>query len=187
MKRGTSNVVFVLHFLSVAGLCIVQYSYILTHTQLRTSTQHTTPPPHHPAFISWHKQRAFCGCGDKLHGAHGCETGPFALASLRSLWIKINDLSFFLSFFLSFLLRVLFTSDWPSLFSLPPPGMKISLIDTSQPPLKVVGNQKVGGSGMCQSVPIFLGPRRSMFFSLSILLSSLILSISVSAPVKQNE
>jgi hypothetical protein len=34
-------------------------------------------------------------------------------------------------------------------------------------PLKVVGNQKVGGSGMCQSVPICLGPRRSMFFSLS--------------------
>jgi hypothetical protein len=53
--------------------------------------------------------------------------------------------------------------------------------------LKVVGNQKVKGSGMCKSVPICLGPRRSMFFSLSILLLSLILSISVSAPVKQNE
>jgi hypothetical protein len=53
--------------------------------------------------------------------------------------------------------------------------------------LKVVGNQKVGGSEMCQSVPICLGPRRSMFFSLLILLSSLILCISVSAPVKQNE
>ncbi len=39
-------------------------------------------------------------------------------------------------------------------------------------PLKVVGNEKVGGSGMCQTVPIWLGPRRSMFFSLSILLSS---------------
>ncbi len=47
--------------------------------------------------------------------------------------------------------------------------------------LKVVGNQKVGVSGMCQSVPICLGPLQSMFFSLSIL------SISVSAPVKQNE
>ncbi len=54
-------------------------------------------------------------------------------------------------------------------------------------PLKVVGNEKVGGSRMCQTVPIWLGPRRSMFFSLSILLSSLILCISVSAPVKQNE
>ncbi len=53
--------------------------------------------------------------------------------------------------------------------------------------LKVVGNQKVGGSGMCQSVPICLGPRQSMFFSLSIFLLSLILSISVSAPVKKNE
>ncbi len=53
--------------------------------------------------------------------------------------------------------------------------------------LKVVGNQKVGGSGMCQSVQICLRPWRSMFFSLSTLLSSLILCISVSAPVKQNE
>jgi hypothetical protein len=53
--------------------------------------------------------------------------------------------------------------------------------------LKVVGNEKVGGSGMCQTVSIWLGPRRSRFVSLSILPSSLILSISVSAPVKQNE
>ncbi len=40
--------------------------------------------------------------------------------------------------------------------------------------LKVVGNEKVGGSGMCQTVPIWLGPRRSRFVSLSILPSSLI-------------
>ncbi len=40
---------------------------------------------------------------------------------------------------------------------------------------------------MCQSVPVYFGPLQSMFFSVSILLSSLILSISVSAPVKQNE
>ncbi len=53
--------------------------------------------------------------------------------------------------------------------------------------LKVVGNEKVGGSGMCQTVPVCLGPRRSRFVSLSILPSSLILPISVSAPVKQNE
>jgi hypothetical protein len=53
--------------------------------------------------------------------------------------------------------------------------------------LKVVGNEKVGGSEMCQSVPMWLGPRRSRFVSLLILLSSLILRISVSAPVKQNE
>jgi hypothetical protein len=53
--------------------------------------------------------------------------------------------------------------------------------------LKVVGNEKVGGSGMCQTVLIWLRPRRSRFVSLSILPSSLILSISVSAPVKQNE
>ncbi len=53
--------------------------------------------------------------------------------------------------------------------------------------LKVVGNQKVGGSIMCQSVLICLGPRRSKFFSLSILLLSSIWFISVSAPVKQNE
>jgi hypothetical protein len=53
--------------------------------------------------------------------------------------------------------------------------------------LKVVGNEKKGGSGMCQTVPIGLGPRRSMFFSLLILQSSLILCISVSAPVKQNQ
>jgi hypothetical protein len=53
--------------------------------------------------------------------------------------------------------------------------------------LKVVGNEKVGGSGMCQSVPIWLRPRRSRFVSLLILLASLILRISVSAPVKQNE
>jgi hypothetical protein len=52
--------------------------------------------------------------------------------------------------------------------------------------LKVDGNEKVGGSGMCQTVPMCHGPQRSMFFSLSILLSSLILCISVSAPVKQN-
>jgi hypothetical protein len=41
--------------------------------------------------------------------------------------------------------------------------------------LKVVGNEKVGGSGMCQIVPIWLGPRRSRFVSLSILPSSLIM------------
>ncbi len=40
--------------------------------------------------------------------------------------------------------------------------------------LKVVGNEKVGGSGMCQTVPIWLGPRRSRFVSLSILPSPLI-------------
>jgi hypothetical protein len=51
--------------------------------------------------------------------------------------------------------------------------------------LKVVGNEKVGGSEMCQSVPIWLGPRRSRFVVLLILLLSLILRISVSAPVKQ--
>ncbi len=53
--------------------------------------------------------------------------------------------------------------------------------------LKVVGNEKVGGSGMCHSVPIWLGPRRLRFVSLSILNSFLILSISVSAPVMQND
>ncbi len=41
-------------------------------------------------------------------------------------------------------------------------------------PLKVVGNEKVGGSGMCHSVPIWLRPRRSRFISLSISPSSLI-------------
>jgi hypothetical protein len=51
----------------------------------------------------------------------------------------------------------------------------------------VDSNEKVRGSGKCQSVPIWLGPRRSRFVSLSILLSSLILCISVSAPVMQNE
>ncbi len=40
---------------------------------------------------------------------------------------------------------------------------------------------------MCQSVPIWPGPRRSRFVCLLILLSSLILRISVSTPVKQNE
>jgi hypothetical protein len=53
--------------------------------------------------------------------------------------------------------------------------------------LKVVRNEKARGSGKCQSVPIWLGPRRSRFVSLSVLLSSLILRISVSAPVMQNE
>jgi hypothetical protein len=53
--------------------------------------------------------------------------------------------------------------------------------------LKVVGNEKVGGSGMCQTVPIWFGPRRLRFVSLSILPSTLILRISVSALVKQNE
>jgi hypothetical protein len=59
--------------------------------------------------------------------------------------------------------------------------------DLSEDWLKVVGNQKVVGSGMCQSVPFCLRLQRSMFFSVSILLLSLILSISVSAPVKKNE
>jgi hypothetical protein len=53
--------------------------------------------------------------------------------------------------------------------------------------LKVVGNEKEGGSERCQTFTICLGPRRSMFFSLLVLLSSLILRISVSAPVEQNE
>jgi hypothetical protein len=54
-------------------------------------------------------------------------------------------------------------------------------------PLKVVGNEKEGGPGMCQSALIWLGPGRTRFISLLILLSSLILHISVSAPVMQNE
>ncbi len=45
---------------------------------------------------------------------------------------------------------------------------------------KVVGNEKEGGWGMCLSVPIWLGPRRSRFVCLLVLLSSLILGISVS-------
>jgi hypothetical protein len=53
--------------------------------------------------------------------------------------------------------------------------------------LKVDGNEKVGRSGMCHSVPFWLGPRRSRFVSLSILPSSLILSISVSASLMQND
>ncbi len=53
--------------------------------------------------------------------------------------------------------------------------------------LKVTGNEKEGGSGKCQTFAICLGPRRLRFFSLLISLSSLILCISVSAPVKQNE
>ncbi len=53
--------------------------------------------------------------------------------------------------------------------------------------LKVVGNEKEGGSERCQKFTICLWPRRLMFFSLLILLSYFILSISVSAPVKQNE
>jgi hypothetical protein len=57
----------------------------------------------------------------------------------------------------------------------------------NSPSLKVVSNEKVGGPGMCQSVPVWLGPRRSRFVALSILLSFSILSISASAPVKQNE
>ncbi len=40
---------------------------------------------------------------------------------------------------------------------------------------------------MCQSIPIWLGPWRLRFISLSILLSSSILSISASAPVRQNQ
>jgi hypothetical protein len=53
--------------------------------------------------------------------------------------------------------------------------------------LKVVGNEKEGGSGKCQTFAICLRPRRLRFFSLLISLSSLILCISVLAPVKQNE
>ncbi len=60
-------------------------------------------------------------------------------------------------------------------------------LEPSMESLKVVGNEKVGGSGMCRTVPIWLGPRQSRFVSLSILPLSLILHISVSAPVKQNE
>ncbi len=52
--------------------------------------------------------------------------------------------------------------------------------------LKVVDNEKIGGSGMCQSVPICLGPRRSRFVSLSILLLSLILMYFRFCQVNQN-
>ncbi len=54
-------------------------------------------------------------------------------------------------------------------------------------PKHIVKGSRQRGSGMCQTVPICLGPRRLMLFSLLILLSSLILCISVSAPVKQNQ
>ncbi len=57
----------------------------------------------------------------------------------------------------------------------------------SKKDLKVVGNGKEGRSERCQTFTICLWPRRSMFFSLLILLSFLILWISVSAPVNQNE
>jgi hypothetical protein len=53
--------------------------------------------------------------------------------------------------------------------------------------LKVVGNEKEGGSRRWQMIGIGLKPRRSRFVCLIILLLSLILSISVSAPVKKNE
>ncbi len=53
--------------------------------------------------------------------------------------------------------------------------------------LKVVGNEKEGGSRRWQMIGIGLRPRRSRFVCLIILLSSLILCISVSAPGKQNE
>ncbi len=53
--------------------------------------------------------------------------------------------------------------------------------------LKVVGNEKEGWSRRWQMIGIGLRPRRSRFVCLIILLSSLILCISVSAPVKQNE
>ncbi len=53
--------------------------------------------------------------------------------------------------------------------------------------LKVVGNEEEGGSRRWQMIGIGLGLRRSRFVCLLILLSSLILFISVSAPVKQNE
>ena len=46
--------------------------------------------------------------------------------------------------------------------------------------LKVVGNEKEGGSGKWQIIGIGLGLRRSMFVCLLILLSSLTLCISVS-------
>jgi hypothetical protein len=53
--------------------------------------------------------------------------------------------------------------------------------------LKVVGNEKEGGSRRWQMIGSGLRPRRSRFVCLIILLLSLILSISVSAPVKKNE
>jgi hypothetical protein len=53
--------------------------------------------------------------------------------------------------------------------------------------LKVDGNEKEGGSRRWQMIGIGLGLRRSRFVCLLILLSSSILCISVSAPMKQNE
>jgi hypothetical protein len=54
--------------------------------------------------------------------------------------------------------------------------------------LKVVSNEKEGGgSRSWQMIGIGLSPRRSRFVCLIILLSSLILCIFVSFPVKQNE
>jgi hypothetical protein len=58
----------------------------------------------------------------------------------------------------------------------PPPRLGWKALPATQrgESLKVIGNEKVGGSGMCHFVPIWLGPRRSRFVSLSILPSSLI-------------
>ncbi len=53
--------------------------------------------------------------------------------------------------------------------------------------LKVVGNEKEGGSGRWQMIGIGLGTRRLRFVFLLIFLSSLILCISISAPLKQNQ
>ncbi len=68
-------------------------------------------------------------------------------------------------------------------WALPPPTDTV--LCTEQ--LKVVGNEKEGGSRRWQMIGIGLRPRRSRFVCLIILLLSLILSISVSAPVKKNE
>ncbi len=63
-----------------------------------------------------------------------------------------------------------------------------ALANLSEPsPLQVVGNEKKVGSGRWQIIGIGLGPRQSRFFCLLILLSSSILCISISAPVKQNQ
>ncbi len=64
---------------------------------------------------------------------------------------------------------------------------QLSLNHVYKKRLKVVGNEKEGGSGRWQMIGIGLGPRRSRFVCLLILMSSLILCIYVSAPVKQNQ
>ncbi len=155
---------------------------VMTTSRQRNIMKSRKPVPEFidPVFTKTSPKRSFSVIQNERFGLVFAGTGSIISGTGEVHFYYYNNCSF-LSKYLNYI-------SWPgSIKGTVRPGWICMRMVSLKSPLKVVGNEKVGGSGMCQSVSIRLGPRRWRCVSLSILLLPLILSISVSSPVKQNE